>query len=63
LVLKIYPNGKMTNFVDGLKIGECINVRGPKGRFQYTKNMYKNIGMLAGGTGICPMLQIVILNS
>jgi cytochrome-b5 reductase len=27
LVLKIYPQGKMTNFVDQLKIGDKIDVR------------------------------------
>jgi cytochrome-b5 reductase len=30
---------------------------GPKGRFEYKKNMFKEIGMIAGGTGITPMLQ------
>jgi len=59
LVLKIYPLGKMTNHVDKLKIGEKIDVSGPKGKFEYKKNMLKEIGMIAGGTGITPMLQIV----
>jgi len=59
LVLKIYPQGKMTNHVDKLSIGGKIDVSGPKGKFEYKKNMYKEIGMIAGGTGITPMLQIV----
>jgi cytochrome-b5 reductase len=34
-------------------------VRGPKGRFVYKKNECDEIGMLAGGTGITPMLQVI----
>ncbi|CAO3582953.1 unnamed protein product [Absidia cylindrospora] len=34
-------------------------VRGPKGNFNYTPNLARAIGMIAGGTGITPMLQIV----
>lgn len=33
-------------------------VRGPKGNFNYTPNMCREIGMIAGGTGITPMLQV-----
>lgn len=43
-----------------MKIGDQIGVRGPKGAFTYTPNMVKNIGMVAGGTGITPMLQVNI---
>jgi cytochrome-b5 reductase len=41
-----------------LKIGEEMAVRGPKGNFNYTPNMCRAIGMIAGGTGITPMLQV-----
>lgn len=60
LVVKIYPGGKMTNYLDSLEVGkDSIEVSGPKGTFVYTKNMYKRIGMICGGTGITPMLQVV----
>eukprot|EP01080_Neovahlkampfia_damariscottae_P004351 gene4351-7707_t len=59
LVIKVYPKGKMSQHVDSLKIGDSIDVIGPSGRFQYEKNKFKHIGMLAGGTGITPMLQII----
>jgi len=35
-----------------------MDVRGPKGAMTYTSNMVRHIGMIAGGTGITPMLQI-----
>ncbi|ODQ81390.1 hypothetical protein BABINDRAFT_166070 [Babjeviella inositovora NRRL Y-12698] len=59
LLIKVYPQGNITKHVDNLKIGECIKVRGPKGFFQYTPNMVKEFGMVAGGTGITPMYQII----
>eukprot|EP01111_Echinosteliopsis_oligospora_P000901 TRINITY_DN1112_c0_g1_i1.p1 TRINITY_DN1112_c0_g1~~TRINITY_DN1112_c0_g1_i1.p1 ORF type:complete len:262 (+),score=105.12 TRINITY_DN1112_c0_g1_i1:84-869(+) len=59
LIIKVYDKGAMSQYIDKLKPGETIEVRGPKGQFTYTPNMHKKIGMLAGGTGITPMLQVV----
>jgi cytochrome-b5 reductase len=42
-----------------LIVGQTIKVRGPKGAMVYTPNMVRNFGMIAGGTGITPMLQII----
>jgi cytochrome-b5 reductase len=39
--------------------GMTIKVERPKGGMRYTPNMVRELGMLAGGTGITPMLQIV----
>ena len=39
--------------------GTTIRVKGPKGQMAYMPNMVREIGMLAGGTGITPMLQII----
>jgi len=59
LMIKVYPQGKMSQHIDHLKIGDTIEVKGPKGQFDYQPNMKRHIGMLAGGTGITPMLQII----
>jgi cytochrome-b5 reductase len=42
-----------------LIVGQIIKVRGPKGAMVYTPNMVRAFGMIAGGTGITPMLQII----
>lgn len=42
-----------------LKLGEKIRVKGPKGQFVYNPSLSREIGMIAGGTGITPMLQII----
>lgn len=34
-------------------------MRGPKGAFVYTPGLVRAFGMIAGGTGITPMLQII----
>jgi cytochrome-b5 reductase len=39
--------------------GTTVKIKGPKGQMVYTPNMVREIGMLAGGTGITPMLQII----
>jgi cytochrome-b5 reductase len=84
LVVKVYKKnvhpkfpdgGKMTQFLDDLKIGDKIAFRGPSGKLQYLGNgklsikklrkdppqivNVKKINMIAGGSGITPMLQLV----
>jgi len=59
LVVKVYEKGAMSKYLDTMNIGDSIDVRGPKGSFVYQANMRKSFGMLAGGTGITPMLQII----
>ncbi|XP_069479702.1 NADH-cytochrome b5 reductase 2 [Ambystoma mexicanum] len=67
--------GKMSQHLDSLKIGETIDFRGPNGLLVYNgrgklairpdkksepqKKFAKHIGMIAGGTGITPMLQLI----
>lgn len=42
-----------------MKIGDTIKVRGPKGQMVYRPGLVREFGMIAGGTGITPMLQII----
>ncbi|KAL1964949.1 hypothetical protein VTN77DRAFT_6302 [Rasamsonia byssochlamydoides] len=59
LLVKTYPQGNISKYLDNLKIGQTMKVKGPKGAMVYTPNMARHIGMIAGGTGITPMLQII----
>ncbi|KAJ5673277.1 Cytochrome b5 [Penicillium longicatenatum] len=59
LLVKVYPQGKMTKHLESMKIGDMIEIRGPKGAMQYTTSYAKHIGMIAGGTGITPMYQLI----
>lgn len=83
LVIKIYragihpkfpDGGKLSQHLDSLKIGDTIDIKGPKGHMEYLGKggnyWIKPIGrpkvtkqcnqfiMIAGGTGITPMLQV-----
>jgi len=83
LVVKVYfknihpkfpDGGKMSQHLEGMEIGDTIDVRGPSGHLTYKRRGVfeikesgkperlmecKKVGMIAGGTGITPMLQIV----
>ena len=85
-VIKVYKvgtnerfpmGGKMSQHLDGLKIGDSIMMRGPRGELDYQgcgafsivhglgkkqevkQYKVKRLGMIAGGTGITPMLQVI----
>ncbi|XP_075423517.1 NADH-cytochrome b5 reductase 2-like isoform X1 [Ascaphus truei] len=84
LIVKVYyknvnpkfpEGGKMSQYLDSMKIGETMDFRGPNGLLVYKgKGEFairadkkseaqikrtKHIGMIAGGTGITPMLQLI----
>ncbi|XP_062861912.1 NADH-cytochrome b5 reductase 3 [Trichomycterus rosablanca] len=84
LVVKIYyknthpkfpEGGKMSQYLESLRIGDTIDFRGPSGLLIYNgKGEFairpdkksppeiktaKHLGMIAGGTGITPMLQLI----
>lgn len=59
LLIKSYPTGNISKHFASLAVSQTIRVRGPKGAFTYTPNMVRHFGMIAGGTGITPMLQVV----
>ncbi|KAI9897690.1 hypothetical protein N3K66_007546 [Trichothecium roseum] len=60
LVVKMYPDGKLTGgYLSGLVPGDEVLFRGPKGAMRYRPGLCRNMGMVAGGTGITPMLQLI----
>ncbi|GAB4824558.1 NADH-cytochrome b5 reductase [Ancistrocladus abbreviatus] len=58
LVIKMYPQGRMSHHFRELCEGDYLAVKGPKGRFKYEPGQVRAFGMLAGGTGITPMFQV-----
>jgi len=60
LLIKVYDQGGvMSKYIHQLKIGDKLEVKGPIPKIPYTANMKKDIGMIAGGTGITPMYQVI----
>jgi ferredoxin-NADP reductase len=65
-----FPNGgKLTPFIENMKVGEQLNVEGPLGKFNYRRGVIKldgqeefpvkKIVMMAGGSGITPMFNVI----
>jgi len=60
--------GKMSLHLNSLKVGQWIDINGPTGHIEYLgkgtfklpgqSRTAKHVGMMAGGTGITPMLQV-----
>lgn len=59
LLVRVYPDGKIGNYLKNLSPGDQVDVRGPKGAMRYRKGLWKSIGMVGGGTGITPLYQII----
>jgi len=64
-----FPNGgKFSQHLDSIKVGDTIDMRGPVGEFEYVANGKYYIdglehfancfNMIAGGTGITPVMQV-----
>lgn len=61
--------GKMSQLLDTVEIGETVEIKGPVGEIEYTEpgkfllkkklKSVTHVAMLAGGTGITPMYQIL----
>ncbi|CAI9765720.1 unnamed protein product [Fraxinus pennsylvanica] len=58
LVIKMYPQGRMSHHFREMRVGDHLAVKGPKGRFKYQPGQVRAFGMLAGGSGITPMFQV-----
>ncbi|RPD62995.1 NADH-cytochrome b5 reductase [Lentinus tigrinus ALCF2SS1-7] len=59
LLVKAYEKGNISRYISLLNIGDKVRIKGPKGQFKYHPSLSRELGMIAGGTGITPMLQIV----
>ncbi|XP_073062230.1 NADH--cytochrome b5 reductase 1-like [Primulina eburnea] len=58
LVIKMYPQGRMSHHFREMREGDYLSVKGPKGRFNYKPGQVRAFGMLAGGSGLTPMFQV-----
>ncbi|KAJ3083321.1 NADH-cytochrome b5 reductase [Rhizoclosmatium hyalinum] len=59
IIVKKYPTGVMSSHFFDLKKGDKLAMKGPIQKYKYEANKDGHIGMVAGGTGITPMLQVI----
>jgi NAD(P)H-flavin reductase len=65
--------GRMSQYLEKMALGDTIDVKGPLGHFIYEgRGYYRSHGtpgftarmsMIAGGTGITPMFQVIKVRS
>ena len=70
-MIKMYDDGKLTRVLKDLRPRDEVMIRGPRGNLHYqgngvfrlvsssTRRAFKSVNMIAGGTGLTPMLQIL----
>lgn len=65
-----FPDGGwLTQYMDGMKLGDTLDFRGPTGKIIYEGNgwfsinrerkQYKNVGLITGGSGVTPGYQLM----
>ena len=59
ILVKHYEHGVVTKKLANLQVGQTVQFRGPFGKLQYVPNLAKELALVAGGTGITPMLQVI----
>lgn len=59
LMIKSYTDGRVSKFFASLEPGKTVDFMGPTGKLNYHCNSSRAIGLVAGGSGITPILQIL----
>ncbi len=58
LLVKEYATGTMSKHLCSLKEGDTVSIKGPLPKYKYTPNELSKIALVAGGSGITPVLQL-----
>uniref|UniRef100_A0A8C6KK41 Cytochrome b5 reductase 4 n=1 Tax=Nothobranchius furzeri TaxID=105023 RepID=A0A8C6KK41_NOTFU len=62
LMIKVYPDGVFTKYLNSLRVGDHISVSGPEGVFSLRCfRDVTNLYLLAAGTGFTPMARLISL--
>ncbi|KAI0976541.1 oxidoreductase NAD-binding domain-containing protein [Xylaria arbuscula] len=59
LIVKKYPDGPMSTYLHDLVPGQRLDFKGPLPKYPWTANKHEHIALVAGGTGITPMYQLI----
>ncbi|CRG90332.1 cytochrome-b5 reductase [Talaromyces islandicus] len=59
LIVKSYPNGAMSEHIHSLNVGQRLDFKGPIPKYPWDANRHNHIALIAGGTGIAPMYQLI----
>lgn len=56
--IRIFDDGKLTSHLRALKVGDTIDLMGPYGSFMFNATDPRDVGLIAGGSGISALRAI-----
>ncbi|KAI1431354.1 oxidoreductase NAD-binding domain-containing protein [Xylaria sp. CBS 124048] len=59
LIVKKYPGGPMSTHLHDMVPGQRLDFKGPLPKYAWAPNKHEHIALVAGGTGITPMFQLI----
>ncbi|KAI1122083.1 oxidoreductase NAD-binding domain-containing protein [Nemania abortiva] len=59
LIVKKYPEGPMSTHLHDMVPGQRLDFKGPLPKYPWAANKHEHIALVAGGTGITPMYQLI----
>lgn len=57
--VRVYPGGKIGAFVSRMSVGQSFEMMGPFGNFALSGNEWRPCVLVAGGTGLAPIVSVL----
>ncbi|KAF8474225.1 hypothetical protein BDZ91DRAFT_351551 [Kalaharituber pfeilii] len=59
LLIKRYDGGPMSEHIHSMNVDQRLDFKGPIPKYEWAPNKHEHIALIAGGTGITPMWQLI----
>lgn len=59
IIVRKYPNGRFTEHLFSMDVGEPLLFRCIQYKMRYRPNKWDHVGLIGGGTGLTPLLQVI----
>ncbi|KAK6539357.1 NADH-cytochrome b5 reductase [Orbilia ellipsospora] len=59
ILVKKYDKGPMSNYIHNMVLTQRLWIKGPIPKYPWEANKHEHIALIAGGTGITPMYQLI----
>jgi len=59
LIIKRYPDGHISRYIHDRAVSDKVAMSGPHPGGHFVEGMARHVGMVAGGTGITPMISMI----
>lgn len=62
IIVKKQKRGRMTEHLFSMEVGDMLRFRVISYKMEYIANKYKHVGLIGGGSGLTPLLQVIRAN-